>query len=114
MSPEYLASNDYSAIFCLAVLQHSQNRSNIETARKFTFKRFEQQIILLDKKLKPGGLLFIDNCDFNFLDTAVSSKYTILAVENNNIIRDRPLFSPSNQKLTNQTNNKRVFVKIGI
>ena len=65
---EFTNAGDFDAIFCMAVFQHTENRLGKDnaTARGFTFEQFEAELMMLDKKLKPGGLLVIDNTDFNF------------------------------------------------
>ena len=102
------------AIFCLAVFQNAENRHTLseQNISYYEFSKFEDQLTTLDAKLKIGGLLFIDHCDFNFLDTHVSQKYQILDVSNNQIKRSRPLFNNKNIKVTNENNNYRVFRKL--
>jgi tRNA G46 methylase TrmB len=93
LSPDFENMQDFDAIFCLAVFQHPKNRhdkTRIESA--YPFEQFEQQLYELDKKLKSEGLLFIDQCDFNFLETKLMSNYKIAPFEGNQISRQRPIF----------------------
>jgi SAM-dependent methyltransferase len=103
---------DFDAIFCLAVFQHTHNRTEfVNTAIKYCFSQFEQQVIILDQKLKIGGLLFVDNCDFNFQETSVSKNYSPLKYETNKILRNRPLFNKYNTKISEVTDIYRIFIK---
>ena len=102
----------FDAIFCLAVFQHTNNRDEyVNKASKYIFSQFEQQLIILDKKLKTGGLLFIDHCDFNFLESKIVYKYFPLQMDTNKVFRERPLFNKSNQQTSNTTEIYRVFIK---
>lgn len=59
---------------------------------------------MLDKKLKPGGLLVINHADFRFSDTHVSQNYKPLApFKQNNLTRNRPVFDRNNRKLLRKT-----------
>ena len=112
LSDEFEGQNDFDAIFCLAVLQDTErNKALTVTERNYTFNSFEETVTSLDKKLTTGGLLIIDNTDFNLLDTEVGQKYTPLETENNQSIRKRPLFDKNNNKVSDEQNLYRVFVK---
>jgi SAM-dependent methyltransferase len=114
LSGQFRKETDFNAIFCLAVFQHPENRNNKnnEYSTKYLFQNFEDQLELLDKKLKPHGLLIIDNCDFNFTDTIIAANYYPLDTPGNLLLQDRPLFDKSNCKVSNTTNNYRVYVKL--
>lgn len=113
LSADFKKLTGFNAIFCLAVFQHDKNRhrENNEISDEYPFRKFEDQLIDLDKKLIKGGLLFIDNSDFRFLDTVVSEKYSVLEVEGNSVTRDRPLYDKNNRKISEVTEIPRVFVK---
>jgi hypothetical protein len=112
-SRKFLKRGNFDAIFCLAVLQRIENRNNKEkkVATGFTFDLFEQEIKVLDAKLKSGGLLIIDNCDFSFMDTTTASQYFPLDFEENQILQDRPLFDRNNKKIAEETFLHRIYVK---
>lgn len=111
-SNEFKTLNNLDAIFCLAVFQHPKNRNTpSQYSIHYKFSMFEDQLYDLNLKLKPGGLLFIDNCDFNFLETTLSKEYTVLDVANNQFKRLRPLFNNVNKKIANENNCYRVFKK---
>ena len=97
----------------MAVFQRTENRLRPDNAvaEGFTFERFEAELTTLDKKLKTGGLLIIDNTDFSFTDTQSASHYTPLDFEKNRIMRRRPLFDRNNTKISETQNNYRVFIK---
>ena len=110
---QFATLDNFDAIFCLAVLQRIENRRDKEKniATGFTFDLFEQEIKLLDTMLKPGGLLIIDHCDFNFMDTIVANQYLPLDFEYNQTLQDRPLFDHNNKKIAEESFLNRIFVK---
>jgi trans-aconitate methyltransferase len=110
----YKGINQLDAVFCLAIFQDSRNRHDAQILRskQYLFNQFQSQLINLDSKLKIGGILFIDHCDFNFLETTTSLKYKILDINNNQITRKRPLFNMNNEKVSNQSTLFRIFIKI--
>lgn len=112
LSQAFEAIGGFDAIFCLAIFQNPKNRH--EKQRKtseYPFSQFETQLRILDKKLKSGGLLFIDQCDFNFFETCLMPYYAIYPIANNQILRDRPLFNKNNQKVAEKQNSFRIFQK---
>lgn len=112
LSQDFEEMTDFDAIFCLAVFQHPKNRhEKNRTVSAYPFSRFEAQLQILDKKLKPGGLLFIDQYDFNFFETCLMSFYTLYPTPKNQILRDRPLFNKNNWKIASKQNSFRIFQK---
>lgn len=69
----------YDAIFCMAVLQRLPHKvlnegiTNISTL--YPFRKFEDQLIELDKHLNVNGLLIVHFTQYNFLETSISHKY---------------------------------------
>jgi len=112
-SDEFKNASGFDAIFCMAVFQRTENRTNSNnfTEHGFVFEQFENEISILDKKLKHGGLLIIDHSDFSFLETFSSNQYLPLNFEKNQIERKRPLFDRYNNKVTDAHYSFRVFVK---
>jgi len=112
-SREFESLTGFDAIFCMAVFQRPENRLNInnQVAVGFSFETFEKEIEILDAKLKPGGLMIIDNADFSFQDTKIADGYTPLQFERNQLLRNRPLFGPNHQKIAEKTFLYRVFKK---
>lgn len=111
-SEQFLNSENFDAICCLAVFQRTESRrTNNEIAKEHTFEKFEAEIALLDTKLKRGGLLIIDNADFSFLDTHSSVAYRPLDFRRNQLLRVRPLFDRNNQKIADEQHMYRVFQK---
>lgn len=113
LSDKFKNADDFDAIFCMAVFQRTENRtSQINVmSQGYFFNKFEEEITLLDKKLKKGGLFVIDHSDYSFLDTKCSMHYFPLSFENNQLYRKRPLFDKYNQKVANSHYSFRVFVK---
>jgi hypothetical protein len=110
---EFEADLGYDMILCMAVLQRTANRFNTDNRISvYPFSQFENEIIFLDKKLKKGGLLFIDHADFSFSDTSCYYKYMPQPSENNMIIRERPQYNRQNHKISDEQNNYRAFIKL--
>jgi len=113
-SKEFEGSTDFDAIFCLAVFQRTENRTNQDNSKAsgFMFEEFESEITMLDKKLRRGGLLIIDHADFSFEETGVAKKYQPLkSFGRNEMHRNRPLFDRENRKIAEEHDSYRVFVK---
>lgn len=111
-SDEFAAAADFDAIFCLAVFQRQENLTRgLETAGGHTFDQFEREVGLLDRKLNVGGLLAIDNADFQFTDTAVAPRYEPLPSHNNRQLRQRPLYGLDNRKIADEYIAVRIFGK---
>ncbi len=112
LSKKFDKQRSFDAIFCLAVFQHPDNcLAETKIATKYTFRQFEEQLIELDLKLNPNGLLFIDQCDFDFRDTSLSKKYSILVTDNNLFERNRPVYDLNNCRAMEITFIPRVFKK---
>lgn len=113
MSQEFAELTGLDAIFCMAVFQRTEHRT--ESARPtdtgFTFERFDSEVSLLDKKLKPCGLFFLDECDFSFEQTAAAAHYEPLEFEGNRVLRQRPLFGRDNRPITSEYSSVRCFIK---
>jgi hypothetical protein len=114
LSPEFLELDDLDSIFCLAVFQRTEHRINgVSPAESgFTFELFERELQVLDRKLKPGGLLFLDECDFAFQMTAVAQHYRPLRFEGSEVLRERPLFDRTGGKIASSSLFLRAFQKL--
>lgn len=111
-SKEFGEATDFDAIFWLAVFQRTENRTRSDNISSVTpFSRFEDEIAMLDTKLKIGGLFVIDHADFRFSDTACSARYRPLEFSRNRLLRQRPLFDRNGRKISDTTDEFRVFVK---
>ncbi len=113
-SKKFTESKDYDAIFCMAVLQNSINRISTDNniAVHYTFSKFEKEVSILHQKLKVGGLFIIDETDFSFTDFKYAHQYEPLPFDNNQIIKNRPLFDKNNRKISDSQLNNRIFVKV--
>jgi hypothetical protein len=98
----------------MAVFQRTENRTSCDNgiAKGHTFEQFESEIEFLDQKLKVGGLFIIDHADFSFTDASFSISYKPLDFEQNQMLRRRPLYNKSNQKIADEQINYRVFEKV--
>jgi hypothetical protein len=105
---------EFDAIFCMAVFQRTENRTSRDNgiAKGHTFEQFESEINVLDQKLKVGGLFIIDHSDFSFTDVHFAIRYKPLDFEQNQLLRRRPLYNKSNQKIADEQTNYRVFEKL--
>jgi hypothetical protein len=112
-SQEFADSTGFDAIFCMAVFQRTEHRT--ENAQPgdtgFTFARFEGEVAMLDRKLKPGGLLFLDECDFSFEQTAAAARYRPAELDGNRALRQRPLFDRENRLIAKESYALRCFIK---
>jgi hypothetical protein len=106
--------NDLDAIFCMAVLQRTENRTSANNSRaiEYTFSKFDSEVLVLHHKLKVGGLFIIDEADFSFLDTQCAGNYEPLQFQNNQILKKRPLFDKNNVKISETQFYYRIFLKI--
>ena len=114
LSKEFESGGPFDAIFCMAVFQRPGNRHNEDNseAEGIQFEQFEHEIILLDKKLKSGGLMIIDHADFRFSDTSIFQNYKPLSTfKENNLTRNRPVFDRNNRKISEKNDAYRVFMK---
>ncbi|TDB61800.1 class I SAM-dependent methyltransferase [Arundinibacter roseus] len=113
LSDDFRHSGEFDAIFCMAVFQHPENRHNPNrTESAAPFLRFEEQLLALDQKLKPGGLLFIDHCDFDFRESCLMTRYRLAPFDRIPVVRQRPLFNKYNQKIADRQLVFRVYEKI--
>ncbi|MFY9259491.1 MAG: methyltransferase [Gallionella sp.] len=103
----------YDAIFCMAVLQRTENRlpDTTDSSQIYPFHRFDAQVVMLDARLNVGGLFVIDHADYRFEDTRVAAKYQPLD-NPPRIQRARPIFDRNNQRSLIPYDNPRVFKKI--
>lgn len=110
---ELPAATQYDAIFCMAVLQRTENRrpDTRDSSRIYPFARFDAQLSALDAQLKVGGLLVVDNADYRFEDASVACRYQPLASAPR-IQRPRPVFDRNNQRSDMPYLNARVFKKV--
>ena len=112
-STNFEYQSDFDAIFCMAVFQRTENRTNTDNSKSvgFLFEKFENEISILDQKLKSGGLFIIDHSDYNFMETTCAKKYKPLNFENNQRFYKRPLFNRDNIKISESHNLNRIFIK---
>lgn len=79
-SPELLKKNGfYDAIFCMAVFQRLPhkvlNEGILDISTMYPFKKFDDQVIELDKHLNLNGLMIVHYTQYNFEDSSVAYKY---------------------------------------
>jgi hypothetical protein len=113
MSREFADAVGFDAIFCMAVFQRTEHRTDdaLPEDTGFTFERFEAEVEELDRKLKRGGLFFLDEYDFSFDQTATAARYKPAEFEGNSAFRQRPLFDRENRLIANEHTSFRCFVK---
>ncbi len=107
------AATQYDAIFCMAVLQRTENRlpDTTDSSQIYPFHRFDAQVATLDAQLNVGGLFVMDHADYRFEDTSVAAKYQ--PIDNPPRIQHRrPIFNRNNQRSLIPYDNSRVFRKI--
>lgn len=113
LSREFAAAEPFDAIFAMAVFQRTENRTEpaVTAQGGFTFQLFEQEIARLDRRLKPGGLLFLDHADFRFADTATAARYTPIDCQGSPAPPDRPIFDRDNRVIAGAPPIHRAFLK---
>ena len=110
---EIPAQGQYDAIFCMAVLQRTENRlpNTTDSSQIYPFHRFDAQVAMLDAQLNVGVLFVMDHADYRFEDTRIAAKYQ--PIDNPpRMQRTRPVFNRNNQRSTVPYDNPRVFKKI--
>jgi SAM-dependent methyltransferase len=113
MSREFADAKEFDAIFCMAVFQRTEHRT--ENAQPgdtgFTFERFEAEVAMLDRKLKPGGLFYLDEYDFSFEQTEAAARYKPAEFEGSSVLRERRLFGRRNRLIEDEKYCFRCFIK---
>lgn len=73
-------SGYYDAIFCLAVLCHGD--LTVKRARRseplMRFSDFEQTVVDLARRLRPGGFLFLHTTNFRLCDTILQDRFEVV------------------------------------
>lgn len=113
--PAFASATAFDAIFAMAVFQRTEHRLEqiTEITGGFTFERFEAEVAALDRRLNVGGMLFLGESDFCFIDTATAARYAPMMFEGNEIVEQRPLFGPDNRFVTSEYRVARGFRKVG-
>lgn len=100
----------FDLIFVLAVLQRTDD--NGLEKRLFRFQEFDFWIDQLDKHLNSGGLLVIENTDFDFMDTVTSQYYKPLDFSGNQTSLNRILYNVESRQEITKKSVYRVFKKL--
>jgi len=110
--PAWQILNEYDAIFCLAVLQRTENRTQSpqSSCNIYPFDRFDHQLTQLDRYLKKAGLMTLDETDYRFEDATIAEHYQPLALDQP-VLKNRDLFDASNQKICEQPLIHRIYIK---
>ncbi|MBD8071113.1 class I SAM-dependent methyltransferase [Bacillus sp. PS06] len=104
----------FDAIFCMAVLQrkpHYIASKGITNLKKiYPFEKFEEQIIELDKLIKPGGLLIVHYTQYTLKDTKVTHKYKALEINNQKDYLS-PVFDKYSNLIKDPIPQHSIFIK---
>lgn len=113
LSREFAGVTGFDAIFCMAVFQRTEHRTEnaLPDDTGFTFERFEAEVIELDGKLKPGGLFFLDEYDFSFEDTGIADRYKPAEFEGNHVFLQRRMFGRENRLIAHEQTSVRCYIK---
>jgi hypothetical protein len=113
MSKEFAEAAEFDAIFAMAVFQRTEHRTAgagpADTG--FTFEHFEAETAMLDGKLKAGGLLFLDHCDFVFEQTRAGAGHEPAEFAGNRAPAGRAVFGRDNRLMAEEHVPLRCFVK---
>ena len=114
LAPEFAVLGEFDAIFCMAVLQRSEHRMTRpeRLTGGFTFEVFERELEMLEAKLKVGGVLYLDHCDFLFTDTRIAERYRPLDFPRSRVERDRPVYGPDNRLVATRYVVQRAWLKV--
>ncbi len=113
-SSEIEKHGNFDVVFCMAVFQrkpHFIAAKKIKSLKKiYPFEKFERQIIVLDKLIKPQGLFVINFTQYSFGDTSVNSKYEVLGNNKQNFYN---LLFDKDSSLVNDPNPQdAIFIKV--
>jgi SAM-dependent methyltransferase len=95
------AAGSFDAVLALAVFRHGElERDQPDScAATLAFSRFEDGVAMLDRVLRPGGILAIWNAHYRMRDTSLAGNY---ASESLAFTREDPLtllYGPDNRKI---------------
>ena len=102
----------YDMVFALAVLQRTENRreGNADSSEIYPFEKFNAQVCVLHRMLKPNGLFVIDYADYRFEDADVFDFYHPLQGDHA-VVADRFQYDRLNKKMIQRHLNPRIFIK---
>lgn len=107
----------FDIVFCMAVLQRTPDRitkEGITSLKKiYPFEKFEQQIVELDSYVNKGGLLVTHFTQYSFMDTTVSSKYTVLGNYNQDDYRSS-IFDKNSNLIRARISRNSIFIKMEV
>ncbi|MCG8459711.1 MAG: class I SAM-dependent methyltransferase, partial [Holophagales bacterium] len=108
------AEGPFHAIFCMAVLLRIAHRMEpaSSSADVYPIAKFEEQVLTLDRQLRPGGLLVIYHTNYHLRDTVLGERYRV--VEGEWSERDLvPKYGTDNRLLPESDTRDRIFSKKG-
>ena len=106
----------YDAIFCMAVFQRtpqSITEQGIKSLKRiYPFEKFDKQICMLDECVKKDGLMVVHFSQYDFLDTAVASKYDIWGDYNqDSYTHHSAIFDKNSQLMIDKQRRYSIFIK---
>ncbi|MGB9153377.1 MAG: hypothetical protein WCD70_09865 [Alphaproteobacteria bacterium] len=102
----------YDAIFAMSVLcRWPVTRELKDISEIYPFNKFESIVEFLDTALSMNGLLIIANANFDFLDTKVAERYSVVEVniESSGFVYQ---FDKNNQFRTAHPSARCIFQKM--
>lgn len=112
-SNEWKNSGNFDCILALAVFQKTIHRrlNTTETTTSFRFNDFEEIVAELQSLLKIGGLIIIDNSDYQLQDLEIYAS-NFVEQPHSSMKRIRPTFDKNNQKVSETFESGRIYRKI--
>ena len=105
----------FDIVFCMAVLQRTPDKITQEgiTSLKdiYPFEKFENQIVELDGYVKKGGLLVTHFTQYDFMDTAVATKYKVFGDYNQDDYRSS-IFDKNSNLIKETYRRNSIFMKL--
>lgn len=105
----------FDVVFCMSVLvRHPETMDLDDCSRCYAFDEFDAQVTLLDRLIRPGGLLVIQNSNFRFSEATVAERYLHLsgASSLDGLVKDLAMFDRNNQRVRG-VEPETVFKKMG-
>jgi hypothetical protein len=105
-------NNYYDAVFAMSVLcrwPETKNKQNCKNS--YSFNKFNEQVRLINRLVKPTGILIIYNTNFRFTDTEIADYYIPIQIPEYNDSGFVTKFSSENKYLIDQEYKFSIFRK---
>jgi len=94
-------------IFAMSVFCRWSETDGLEYNHIYSFKDFNEELIKLDDKLNSKGIFVLYNCNYHFLDSDISDKYTPINI----VLRDEFVRKFDKTGKYSQNKSPIIFIK---